>query len=390
MVDNGWRTKLYEKIIPLFIEEDQKHGVYGVNKFWNDPLTKWNDGTLWNATGLKPIIQNLFFAVEYSFDKNLKLIDDILDIVNPDKAPERFLDLMAISLGFPFPNMEWSVERKRAFIKSIAYLNKIRGTHLSWEIFFKIQDVKINPIPLHKKDLFEDQDRYSRTQYVTNEITNELLANSGSASYVKYLQNVPVLPGTVRLNIGTEVLRDIGNRKSNGFGDIISKDGVVGTINYANGKISLNFETTTTSDILVTYRIITDEFPYKAARVDLEFFYIPDPNSEFGGPVNATLINKILSRVEEVKPIQVLIRALVIVSSLEDNIEKFASDSTRCGSNVGKDVREDDFRLFLVDQLKTREKSFLIDTGTEKKLLPDTDEFKMPIFPDTLEITQSP
>lgn len=387
-VSNHLREELYKELIPLIIQEDLKTGVFGPVKFWNDPILKWNDGSLWNQKGLLPVIKNLFFAIEREGELELAEIDGLPDLVDPDKAPVDFLEAMAESLGLPFSE-DLSEAGKREHIKSIIELQKKRGTALSWEIFYRVLGFDVQAFPLWKKDINEANDQYSRQRYETQNVTGEVIGTVAATSFAGATNFFPIKPGTVRITDGSVFIKDESSRLSSNFGKLFTSSGFVGEINYATGRYSIQLGIPTVDSLTIDYEEITNEFPYHAARVDLEVFFVPSENGEFSTPIDDNLINRLLNRLEEVRPIQVLLRALIIKIVLEDTLEDFAAELRACpGPEMGKDERDVETRLYLVDKACIRGESifFYERSDIAQKNVVFEDEYSVTANPDNLII----
>lgn len=342
---NNLRADLYSLLFPEIIREDHEAGPQTYINFHDDPLREWDSGTLWDELGVLPVIKNAFYGIEKEEVKDLELIDDISTLSDPDRCPEKFLDYMASSLGHPLED-GLSTDRKREVIKSVAQLQKMRGKELSWKVFFRLLGFQINAIPLFKRDVFEENDQYSPTRYTT-ETKSETIGTAGAQDYVTYLTHPPVMPGSLRITVDGKTFRDNDNKMSNDYGTLITPDSSTGTVNYATGKITLSLPAPSGTNVEAEYEQITEEFPYKAARVDLEFFIFLD--EEDPPAVSTELLDKILKRLDEVRPIHVVVRLLVIVLDVPDIVEDFASDSRRCGPTMGKDVRGSEYRFYMAD-----------------------------------------
>lgn len=89
----------------------------------------------------------------------------------------------------------------------------------------------------------------SETTYSSSEVSAEAVAAAGTALKGN-LAWTPVVPGTIKLQIGNTVLKD------NGAGAIVADGTVVatnGTINYATGEFKVTLASATTDDIYFDY-----------------------------------------------------------------------------------------------------------------------------------------
>lgn len=356
---NNLRAELYKRLIPKIIEEDLDNPIQGPVNFWNDPNFTWNSGATWNELGMMPVIKNLFYVIETEETKRLEEIEGLLSLIDPDTCPEEFLDYMAGSFGHPLEDAD--VETKREIIKSIFELYTNKGTPVSWEVFYRMIGFKAIPYPLWKKDLNEADNNYRRTQYETEEVS-EVIGSSGLTDYAGQLSNTPIKPGTIRIRSGTVVFRDNDDRYSSNYGDLISKDGGTGSINYANGKYNLAFPATTTDNVTAYYEHITSDFPYRAARIDLEVFFLLDEGGEFG--FDSDKLQKILERLEMIRPIHVLVRLVFIVLDVPDEVEDFCTDNKICGPSKAMEERNFETNMILGDCAPGVEDSFVVtETG---------------------------
>lgn len=384
---NKLRADLYTRLLPEILKEDLEHGVDSYVRFWDDPVSKWDEG-FWDEIGVLPVIKNMFYAIEREEVLDLQAIDDLTDLVDPNKCPEEHLDIMARSLGHPLEEGLTESE-KREVIKSIIPLNKVRGRELSWLIFYRMLGFKVQGIPLWKKEVYEDQGRYSRTQYETISITNEHLGTAGLTDYSGTLVQRPILPGSIRVNTSGKVYRDNGDKLSSNYGDLIAADGSTGSFHYVRGKYVLSFSDPTTTDVYVDYEHITEEYPYRAARVDLEVFFYLDDEDNGSHPFDQELLDKVLARLEEVRPIHVLVRLVVLILDAPEKIEGFATDLLKCGPHKGKDVRDNEYRFFAVDYAEGPQDGPLIaikDGTTDETLVHLEDPTRLGLNPDTLTI----
>ena len=115
--------------------------------------------------------------------------------------------------------------------------------------------------------------------------------------------------------------------------------GESGTVNYSTGVFTLNFVAPTVGVVTADYESIAEEWPYHAARIDIEILL--NPGGDLVNPiplVDADVVRNILSRAEETRPIHVLVRALTLISELEDTVSPGATDEQACITKL-KDVR---------------------------------------------------
>lgn len=345
-ISNNLRTELYKLLMPKIIQEDLSAGVDSYINFWDDPLLKWDEGHLWDEIGILPVLKNVFFAIETEEDKDLEWLESFSDLIDPDRCPESFLETLSYSLGH---NLEERLDEKtkREVIKSIIDLHKTRGRELSWEVFYKLLGFTIKATPLWKKNIFEENEQYHTEQYKATLVKDESLGVAGGQNYVGLLSQAPVKPGTIRVRTGDEILRDDGDRISDTFGKFLSTGSGTGTINYATGEYKISLTAPAPLDPVADYELVTEEFPYRAARVDLEFFILLDDGTQL--PFDETVLNRILKRLEQVRPIHVLVRLFVVVLDIPDVIPATVTDSVCCGPTMAKDVRDDEYRFYAAD-----------------------------------------
>ncbi len=233
---------------------------------------------------------------------------------------------MARSLGHALEE-GLSEKKQRETVKAISALNKIRGKPLSWIVFYRMVGFRIVQWPLWKKDVHEAEDRYSRERYASvNPISGEVLTSVP----IGYLASNPIRPTSLRITDGVEIFRDDGK------GVLIGNQGGDGVITYRTGAYRVNFATPPAGAVTASYDEVTDEYPYHAARVDLDLFLVPIEGEEIA-VVDDAFVQNILERIEEVRPIHVLVRALSFIVELEDEVLNFANDEPPCGPQMGID-----------------------------------------------------
>jgi hypothetical protein len=381
---NHLPVDLYGRLIPAIIREDIKTGVYSNITFWDDPLFVWDEGKFWDEIGLLPVIKNLYYGIEQEETHDEMEISKLTDLIDPDRCPLKFLRNLSESFGYPLDTSKPEIEQ-REIVKSIVALNKTRGTPISWTAFYRTLGIKVNPIPLYKKNIHESNNQYSRHRYTTEKITKEVLATMGSAEYTGFFAKLPIKPGSVFVYSSDYSLRDIGNSLDEKYGSLLGQN-CSGKINYATGKFSLSFTSATTEDVKTDYEHITDEFPYSAARIDLDvYFAAHEDSSEF---LTTKLLDKIIAMAEEVRPIHVLLRLVVLALLPEDIVNDFATDSVSCGQLIAMDPRDDNYRAYPVDGVPLNQDEILILTknNEEKIAILDDNCLINTYFPETLKI----
>jgi len=384
---NRLRVDLYTRLFPHIIREDNLRGVEGVVNFWDDPLLKWDGKALWNEVGILPVIKNLFFCIEKEEELDLQEIDGLTDLVDSDTCPEQFLDLIAGSLGYTLED-GLSEAGKRETLKSIIEINKSRGKRLSWDVFFRIGGFSVTTVPLWKKTIQESDGQYSRLQYQIASQT-ETVGTPGTAGYSGTLSNTPIRPGSVRIKVNGKTYRDDGNKLSGSFGQVVSADGATGQINYARGTYELVLPLVATTNVVYEYEQIINEYPYRAARVDLELFYVVSEDGTHA--FTEETIRKLLERLEYVRPIHVLVRLIVITLDIEDIVEDFARDEI-LPVHMAKDVRETEYRFYTADLAEAPMDQELVtyeDDVLDRMKVHLEDQTAVGMNPDWLEIVFS-
>jgi hypothetical protein len=92
--------------------------------------------------------------------------------------------------------------------------------------------------------------------------------------------------------------------------------------------VFIDFVTPTVGAVTADYEKVSDEFPYRAARMDIEILMNPG-----GAPiplVDSEVLRTVLDRLDEVRPIHVLMRAMTLAFELEDTVTPGAHDQTAC------------------------------------------------------------
>ena len=88
---NNLRVDLYRALIPQIQEEDQASQHVGQALHWNDPDAAWNGGRIidvWNAIGLAPVYQTLFYVLETLEGEELDVLESMDALVDPFECPE--------------------------------------------------------------------------------------------------------------------------------------------------------------------------------------------------------------------------------------------------------------------------------------------------------------
>ena len=89
---------------------------------------------------------------------------------------------------------------------------------------------------------------YGRDDFTSHWISNEPIGAAGAAVYTASVGYTPVIPNTLRLTDGTQVVTDDGNGALVG-----SIAGGVNTINYLTGAINVTFAAVTTAPVVANY-----------------------------------------------------------------------------------------------------------------------------------------
>lgn len=334
---NNNRLDLYRRLLPGLIEADQKSNAQGYVHHWDDPDAEWDTGSVeqaWDAIGLSPVIQELFWVIEKMAEEDLVALESLDVLVDPLRCPEDILPQLSASFGYALDETQ-PEQKKRLAVQGLMEAYKSRGTFIGFKVFYRLIGFNIVDLfPLWKKDVFEAREDYSRIRYRTTPVSAEPVGPAGIQTYTGQVSDGPVRPGSVRITDGTVVLRDepvvfpetIDDRQ--GRGDIIGPTTESGTINYATGEYTISFTGLTAGAVTIDYDRVDEEWPYHAARIDIEINISPG-----GGPVpllELEDLDNILRRLDDVRPIHVLLRALAIVIELTDDFTPAATDQTAC------------------------------------------------------------
>lgn len=336
--NNKLRVDLYRRLLPQIQQQDQQAGMQGYNLHWNDPDAAWNKTndirSVWNSIGLAPCIQTLFWVIETLEGEELAVLEGMDSLTDPLNCPEEVLPLLAASFGYRL-KQDLDVETKHIVVQGLFHAYKALGQRVSFDVFYRMVGFNVVRVfPLWKKAIFEDQDRYNRTRYVRAAVGAEPIGPAGGTSYNTILGSIPIVPGSVRITDGTRILKDAPEgfqQEGIFFGNvapIIGPGAETGTINYQTGELTVNFGTLTAGAVVADYDQVADEFPYRAARMDLEVIMNPG-----GVPIPLTdseALRSVLERLDEIRPIHVLLRALTLGFELDDTVSPGAHDNTVC------------------------------------------------------------
>jgi len=344
------RVKLYELLLPQIIEEDQKTGHLVYMDYWDgahgSAISPWDDigdpDAIWDRTGYKPVYKSLFWVLEEESGVELRELGGLKDLRDPNTCPAAYLPVMSESLGHTLGE-GLDEQEQREVVKSIIHLNKIRGQEISWYVFYRILGYKIVAWPLWKKEVHEAQDRYSKVRYANPTARSETVWDPGIPLGPNPFAYTPVRPHSVIMADAVETFRDDGK------GNLLGSAGGYGTVDYLSGKWTITFGSGAIAGALTAaYDQITDEYPYHAARVDLDFYIVP-----IAGPpapvVDPTFVNNMLSRLEEVRPIHVLLRHFSLIYEVDDEVVNFATDGIFCGANMGEDIIGNEINFYAGD-----------------------------------------
>jgi|GEM_PF-1928275 len=377
---------LYNLLPREIIERDQETGHVTYLDYWDDPeesgVEIWDDaGAIWDRTGYKPVLESLFWVMEQESREDLIALEDLEDLRDPDKCPAEFLPVWMRSLGHAVEE-GLSETAQRETLKAIIPLNKIRGKPLSYVIFFRMIGYRIVQWPLWKKEIHEAQDRYARSRYETvTAVTGEVLATIPVGATAQS----PIRPTSFRCTDGVETFRDDGE------GNLIGNQGGDGSIIYATGVYRINFDAGPAGAVTADYDRVDDEYPYHAARIDLDVYITP-----ISGPpptvVDASFVKQVLDRLDEVNPIHVLLRNLSFILEESDELINFANDAMMCGPHMAEEVISTEWNFFTGDLGAEGEDSHLIidqSNGFRFCILDDLANIVCPAS-DIMEITSTP
>jgi hypothetical protein len=338
---NKNRLDLYRRLLPKIIEQDQASGSQGYIAHWDDPGATWDEGgdedpvqTAWDAIGLSPVLQELFHVIEKASDEDLEVLESLDALVDPVRCPESLLPQIAASFGYRLDERH-DAARKRQAVLGLMDAFRSRGQFVGFRVFYRLLGFRIIDIfPLWKKDIYEERSDYSRARYETTTISNDPIGNAGSTGYAGRLKDTPIKPGSIRISDTSVVLRDDPTvlpetiNDPRGRGDLIGPSGTVGEVNYLTGEFTLMLDAAAVGAVTADYERVDEEWPYHAARIDVEINLSP------GGVdiplVDLEVVDEILSRMDEVRPVHVLLRALALVAEIVDNFTPGASDRTGC------------------------------------------------------------
>jgi hypothetical protein len=237
--------------------------------------------------------------------------------------------------------------------------------------------------PLYKKEVYESNNDYSRDRYVTSSKTDTSLV-AGATSYASKASFPPIKPGSVVFSTDDGLIppttffyRDepviLPQNQSDisVVGRIVGSSSAVptlvsGEINYATGEFILNFDVPTPSPVSLSYEHIDEEWPYHAARIDVEvrLNIAPAPIPL----VDLDFSNGLLRRLEEVRPIHVLLRCFTLAAELADTVDPTATDEVFPCRHAWYMFMGTAFHYFLDVGPFVDDGALLVDIETEKRL----------------------
>lgn len=402
--NNQLRVDMYRHLIPQIQQQDQQSGAQGFAMHWDDPDAQWDKlddiRNRWDAIGLEPIIQTLFWVLERKVGEDLDVLESLDTIVDTFNCPEELLDDIAASFGYKL-KQDLDEETKRIVVQGLFVAYKSLGTRIGFDTFYRMIGFKIIRLfPLWKVDVFEADNRYSRTRYLVTPVVSEPISSAGLTAYSTNLSERPVQPGSVRINTGLGVIKD--NPAS--FGSeglavatvtpLIDAAGEVGTINYVTGEVSFALSAAAPIQPLASYSRIDQEFPYHAARFDIEILMNPA-----GLPIpviDDEVVRALFDRLDEARPIHVLLRALTLVVEIRDEFGPVGATDEDPPIQIVRFDRDPIgiapgliFQGMLDAGSDTVEDELVIDTGAQQSLVvEDINNGFAPLGADLLQIQQ--
>jgi hypothetical protein len=349
---NNLPIDLYRRLLPRIQEEDQAAGAHGYVLRYDDPDSVYDSGDpltgIYDAIGLSPVIQELFYVLETQEGEDVMALESIAALVDPLRCPEEMLHKIAASFGYQLQQDLGASEgisdiQKRTALLGLIDAFRARGTFVGFKVFYRLIGFEvINVYELWKANINEADEDYSRVRYQTVPAAGIFIGPAGVSSFAGTIPETPIKPGTLRITADTGggpfVLRD--DPIDDTTGSIIGPNGETGTVNYATGVFTMLLAAPSIATVEASLEKVTKEWPYHAARIDLEILMSPG-----GKPIpllDAESMSGILRRMEETRPIHVLLRALTLVFELRDTFGEDgasgATDKTGCTSRL-EDVR---------------------------------------------------
>lgn len=401
--NNQLRVDMYRYLYPQIQQQDQQSGAQGFAMHWDDPDAQWDKvddiRNVWDAVGVEPIIQTLFWVLEKKVGEDLEILESLDTIIDPFNCPEELLDDIAASFGYNL-KQDLDEETKRVVVQGLFVAYKSLGTRVGFDVFYRMIGFQIIKLfPLWKKDVYEALGQYSRTRYLVTDFTGEALATAGLTAYRTNLSESPVQPGSLRINTGLGIIKDNpASFGSEGLAvatvtSLIDETGEVGTVNYMTGEVQFTLPSAAPIQPLADYSRVDEDHPFHAARFDIEILMNPG-----GLPVpliDDEVVRTVLDRLDEVRPIHVLLRALTLVVELADTVDPTATDDDPpvqiirgdrepFGGNPGVI-----FQAMLDQGSDYLEDELVIDTGTLRNLVvEDINDGFAPFGADILQVQQ--
>ena len=336
---NRLRVDLYRRLIPRLQRSDQESYAFGHAVHWDDPDAEWDSAAdveaaiqfSWDAIGLTPIVQDLFYAIEEMEGEDLAVLESLDNLLDPMTCPVNLLPVLARSFGYDL-DTSISEDMQRTVVMGLRQAFKLIGQRGGVRVWYRMIGFEILKLtPLWKKDIYEENGDYNETRYDTAQVTGQPVGPAGGQSFTGQLSGAPIKPGTVLFTDGTTPVRS-----SELNDDLIGGAGVLGSIDHVTGRYSLTFPAPTVGPVTVDYEQITEEWPYQAARIDLEINLSPgggDPPE-----IDDEVVANLLQRLDECKPIHVLLRTLALTIEIRDEFSPGATDAEGCAQILRKDT----------------------------------------------------
>ena len=343
---NSLRIDLYRALIPQIQVEDQRSAHIGPALHWDDPDAAWDSGeitSVWDAIGLAPVWQTLFYVLETLEGEEIAVLESLDVLTDPWECPAEVLSDIAASFGYKLKD-DLPEEMRRTIVAGLFHAYKSLGQFNGFKAFFRMVGFQVIRIfPLWKKNVFEGRNDYSRVQYDSTPVINEAVGLAGTQVFATSLSARPIKPGTVRIAVGGVVVaRDLPpSHPSEGLlespvGTILTSAGEAGSINYQSGAVTFDLGAPAAGAVSANYEQITEEWPYHAARIDIEILMNPG-----GVPIPVTddeVVSDLLTRLDEVRPVHVLLRAITLAFEITETLTPMATDAVAC-TQILRDVR---------------------------------------------------
>ncbi len=343
---NRLRVDLYRRLLPRIQREDQTSGARGYVIHWDDPDAQWDEAVgpqaavqnVWDEIGLAPLVQELFFVIEQMEGEELEVLESVDALVDPLRCPESLLGNIAASFGYRLKE-DISEDKKRLVVLGLQQAFKSIGQFVGFKVFYRMLGFEVIDIfPLFKKAINESQDRYSRTRFVVTPIIGQPIGPSGTQVFTGQIPDAPAKPGTVRITDTATVLRS--TEEDEEPGNLIGPSGVVGTFNHETGRFTFDLGAPAVGAVTANYDRVDDEFPFQAARIEIEISLNPggdvicdgNPGTPFNPLpfVDSEVVDSIIERMDEVRPIHVVLRGLALTIELCDTFTPGATDREAC------------------------------------------------------------